>query len=108
MSTGFKIALSFEVGATEKHLVEFRFNQFWGGLAVTVDGQSIVKDLRMFSLSLTKSYELLVGYTEQHRVRIDKTRALFFAGFRPQVARAYVDGEFVAQDQSLGSTSPVT
>jgi hypothetical protein len=108
MSTGFRIALAFEVGTSEKHLVEFRFNQFWGGLTVTVDGQPIVKDLRIFSLSLTKSYELLVGREEQHLVRIDKTRKLFFAGFRPQTASAYVDGVVVAQDESLGSASALS
>jgi hypothetical protein len=102
MSTGTKIALSFEVGTQEKHLVEFRFDQFWGGLVVTVDNQSIVRELRIMSISLVKTYELVVGRSEQHHVRIDKTRKLFFPGFRSQVVRAFVDGEFVAQDQSFG------
>jgi hypothetical protein len=38
-------------------------------------------------------------------VQIDMTRELFFAGFRPQIVRAFVDGEFVAQDQSLGGAA---
>jgi hypothetical protein len=107
MSSGFKIALSFEVGDAEKHHVDFTFNQFWGPLAILVDGQPVVGDLRILSLNLVKTYELTVGVTEKHAVKIEKTRPLFFAGFRSQIARAYVDGQLVAQDRSLGG-SPVT
>jgi hypothetical protein len=105
MSTGFNVAFDFEVGLSEKHRVGFHYNQFWGNVSITVDGVVKTTDLRIFSLSLVKSYRFTVGSTEQHAVQIDKTRELFFAGFRPQIVRAFVDGEFVAQDQSLGGAA---
>ncbi|HEX4057742.1 MAG TPA: hypothetical protein VHX87_05440 [Galbitalea sp.] len=101
MSSGYKCALSFDVGNHEKHRVEMRFDQMWGSLSISVDGQPVKRDLRMFSVSLVKTYELTVGQDEKHDIRIDKTRALWFAGFRPQVVRAYVDGQLVATDQTL-------
>ena len=105
MTQGFAIKLSFEVGTTERHHVDFGFDQFWGGLRISVDGYSVVRTIRIFSTSLVKSYEFVVGTTEQHTVRIEKTRKLLFAGFRAQVVSAFVDGELVASDQSLGGPS---
>jgi hypothetical protein len=104
MSTGFKVAFTFEVGDAEKHLVGFSYDQFWGGLGITVDGISALRTIRMFSVSMVKTYEFVIGIEEKHTVRFDKTRKLFFAGFRPQIVRAFVDGRQVAQDQSLGGT----
>ena len=103
MSTGFDIAFDFEVGQHERHRVGFYYNQFWGNLRISVDGEVKRTDLRIFSLSLVKSYRFTVGTTELHEIQIDKTRALFLAGFRPQVVRAFVDGQFAAQDQSFAA-----
>ncbi len=89
--------MSFDVGADERHHVQFAFNKFWGGLTISVDGVSVVKQIRMFSVSLVKTYEFTVGVSEQHTVRIDKHRKLLFAGVRPQPVLAYVDGQLVAQ-----------
>src|SRR5438105_3878039 len=52
---------SFIVGAQEKHQVDFSFDQFIGNLEIRVDGQPAIKDFRMFSLSLTKRYEFIIG-----------------------------------------------
>jgi hypothetical protein len=106
MSTGFNIAFDFEVGQREKHRVGFYYSQFWGNVRISVDGEVKRTDLRIFSLSLVKSYRFTVGTTELHEVQIDKNRALFFAGFRPQIVRAFVDGQIVAQDQSLAAALP--
>lgn len=90
--------LTFPVGA-QKHDVQFSWNQWWGRLSITVDGQSVVDTVRMFSLSTVKTYEFEVGDPERHMVRIEKHRATFFAGFRPQPVYAYVDGVLVAQSE---------
>jgi hypothetical protein len=66
-----------------------------GNLKITVDGNSVVKDLRMFSLSLVKRYEFEVGVQEQHKVAIEKVRKLLLAGLRPQKYRVFVDGKLV-------------
>lgn len=88
---------AFEVGQQERHQVSFSFDKVWGRLAITVDGQSVVKDLRVLSLSLIKRYEFTVGIDERREVVIEKERKLLFAGFRPQTCRAYVDGRLVAE-----------
>ena len=89
--------LEFEVGQAEKHRVVFSFNKFWGNLAITVDGSPVVRDLRTFSVSLTKTYELTIGDRETHEVRIEKDRALVLAGARRQPIRAYVDDVLTAE-----------
>lgn len=86
---------SFNVGVNEKHRVDFSFDQFMGNLAILVDGQSAVKDFRMFSVSLTKRYEFTVGVQEQHAIIIEKKRKLFLAGLRPQQYRIFIDGQLV-------------
>jgi uncharacterized protein (DUF58 family) len=89
--------LELQVGRHEPHRVVFSYNKVWGNLAVTVDGSPVVRDLRMFSLGLTKTYRFVVGVQEAHQVRIEKDRALFLAGFRRQPVRAYVDDVLVAE-----------
>ncbi len=89
--------LAFEVGETERHQVVFRFNPFWGNLSVRVDGRTVVRDLRLFSFHLTKTYPLQVGRSEVHAVVIEKTRPLVAAGIRVQQVRAYVDGVLTAE-----------
>lgn len=86
---------SFIVGTTEKHQVDFSFDQMIGNLEIRVDGQTAVKDFRMFSLSLTKLYEFTVGNQERHQVVIEKKRKLFLAGLRPQQYRILIDGTLV-------------
>ena len=81
----------------ELHEVVFEFDKFWGKLVITVDGVPVVKDLRLASLDLAKTYSFEVGTTESHQVVIEKRRERFFAGFRPQTVRAFVDGALVAE-----------
>lgn len=87
------LELAFHVGQREQHRVVFRFNKFWGNLSITVDGDPVVRDLRMFSVKLMKTYRFSVGAAEVHDVRIEKDRKLLLAGGRAQPVRAYVDDE---------------
>ncbi|CAN5254601.1 hypothetical protein BH10ACI1_BH10ACI1_33820 [soil metagenome] len=84
---------TFEVGNQEKHLITFNFNQFWGNLKITVDNEDIIKNIHLLSLSLIRQYRFNVGETERHNVLIEKERKLFFAGFRKQKYRVFVDGK---------------
>lgn len=86
---------SFVVGVNEQHRIDFSFDQFIGNLEIKVDGQTAITDFRMFSLSLTKRYELTVGVNEKHHVAIEKERKLFLAGLRPQQYRVFIDGQLV-------------
>ena len=84
---------SFTLGEHEQHRIDFSFDQFIGNLEITVDGQTVIKDFRMFSLKLTKRYELTVGVNEKHHLVIEKKRKLFLAGVRPQQYRVFIDGQ---------------
>lgn len=84
---------SFTVGSNEQHRIDFSFDQFIGNVEIKVDGQTVIKDFRMFSLKLTKRYELTVGVHEKHQVVIEKKRKLFLAGVRPQQYRLFIDGQ---------------
>ena len=86
---------SFTVGNQEQHRIDFSFDQFIGKLEIKVDGQTAINDFRVFSLKLTKRYELSVGVNEKHHVVIEKRRKLFLAGVRPQQYRVFVDGQLV-------------
>jgi hypothetical protein len=77
--------------------VVFSFNKVWGNLSITVDGVPIRNELQMFSVSLVRRYQFPVGRQERHEVVIEKHRELLFAGFRPQLCRAFVDGHLVAE-----------
>ncbi len=85
------------VGDHERHAVEFQFNKFWGNLSIKVDDHVVVRDIRFMSFKLKKIYEFPVGEQELHVVRIEKTRALAFAGFRAQPVRGFVDDNLVAE-----------
>ena len=84
---------SFRAGTHEQHQVDFSFDQVIGNLEIRVDGQPLVKDFRMLSLTLTKRYEFTVGVDERHQIAIEKKRKLFLAGFRPQRYRTFIDGQ---------------
>lgn len=89
--------MTFELGESERHQVAFSFNKFWGSLAITVDGVSVVRTIRIASVGLVKRWDFVVGQQEQHQVRIEKHREQLFAGFRPQQVYAFVDDQLVAQ-----------
>lgn len=89
--------MTFDVGVRERHRVVFSFNKFWGNLSIKVDGHPVRSEIQMVSLSLVNRYEFPVGHQERHHVVIEKHRKLLFAGFRPQLCRAYVDGHLVAE-----------
>jgi len=81
-----------EIGENEKQVIFFSFNKFWGNLRISVNGKTILKDVRMFSVNLVKQYEFKVGQTEIHNIRIVKIRPMLFAGFRTNEYKIYVDG----------------
>lgn len=95
------IVLSFEVGYIERHQVAVRFDQFWGTVAITVDGKPVAHDLRLFSVRLRTSYTIAVGTAEVHTVRIEKKRPLILAGARSQRLTAYVDDRLAAQTSTM-------
>lgn len=91
------IDFDFNVGTRERHNIHFHFNQFAGNLWIKIDDKDIIKDFRMYSMSLTKNYEFTVGTDERHDVLIAKTRKFFAAGYRKQTCQVFVDGELLEE-----------
>ena len=83
-----------EIGEKEKQVIYFSFNKFWGNIKISVNGKTIIRDLRMFSFDLVKPYEFKVGDKEIHNVRIEKIRPLVLAAMRSNDYKVYVDGKF--------------
>jgi len=90
--------MTFRVGQVEQHEVAFSFDKMWGGRKIEVDGVSVMDDVLLLSLSLTKVWEFPVGTTEVHQVRIEHHRPLVFSFARRQPIKAFVDGQLVAED----------
>ena len=89
--------LSFDVGISEKHLVVFYFNQMWGNLYITVDGQKIMKDFQVLDFDFTKKFNFIIGVVEKHTVRIEQERYMLFGGLRKQKYRVFIDEEKVKE-----------
>ena len=87
----------FEVGEAERHNVAFHFDQLWGPLRISVDGQPVVRKFKMFNFKRVERYEFSVGSTEPHDVRIEKDRKAIVGGFRVQQCVTYVDGHEVGR-----------
>ena len=81
------------VGAAEKHDVHMHFNQWFGQVRITVDGERVAGDWRPFTFRTTRRYEVPVGHEERHDVVIEKRRKAAFGGFRSQTCQVRVDGE---------------
>lgn len=73
-----------EIGETEKHVVEFSFNQLLGSLVIRVDNKTVVKSQRLFNEPVHEVYNLKVGQKETAAVRIEKQRKPLF-GHRNRV-----------------------
>ena len=86
-----------EIGNKEKHQISYSFNKFWGNVNISVDGKTIERDLRTYSLELTKSYQFSVGEKERHDIIIEKIRPLIHAGFRSNTYRIFVDGRLLKE-----------
>ncbi len=67
-----------EVGETERHLIEFDFNQLLGQLHIRVNRREVKAQVRLFNEPLTETHTLNFGETENFTVRIEKERKLLF------------------------------
>ena len=67
-----------EVGETEKHTLEFSFDQLLGQLVIKVNKQQVKRNVRLFNEPLQEVHTLQVGEEERVVVRIEKERKLLF------------------------------
>ena len=69
---------SLEVGCTERHLVEFNFNQLLGTLVIRVDERPVFQSRRIFNEPIHEIYHFVVDGAEKSNVRIEKRRKPLF------------------------------
>lgn len=87
--------IDFPIGSDSAKLVR---GWFFGGMKLVTPTESVwlQRPLQLsthFSFRLDRSWQRILS---GHQVRVEKTRPLLVAGFRPQDYRVYVDGELVA------------
>jgi hypothetical protein len=66
------------VGETEKHSVEFDFNQLRGTLVIRVDDKPIYQSTRLFNEPVQAVFNFVVEGREKSEVRIEQRRKPLF------------------------------
>ena len=69
---------SLEVGHTDRHLVEFNFNQLLGTLSIRVDERPVFHSRRVFNEPVHEVYRFVIDGAEKSDVRIEKRRKALF------------------------------
>lgn len=67
-----------EVGHTDRHLVEFNYNQFFGTLLIRVDQKPVMQSCRLLNEPVREVYRFIIDGTEKSDVRIEKQRKPLF------------------------------
>ena len=62
------------VGSTDKHLVEFNFNQLCGTLDIRVDDRPVFQSTRLYNEPVHEVYHFVIDGAEKSDVRIEKRR----------------------------------
>lgn len=90
------VRIRFRIGDLD---AEFHRSTFWGHASIKARGtayplNSLLNPATHFSASLVRVWALDI---EGHAVRVEKTRPLLLAGFRPNAYRIFVDDQMAAQ-----------
>ena len=63
-----------EVGETEKHTIDFNFNQLLGKLVIKVNRKEVKRSLRLIDEPVRETHVIELGGVEELKVRIEKER----------------------------------
>jgi hypothetical protein len=63
-----------EIGDTEKHRLEYNFNQLLGTLLVKVNEKAVKRSIRLLNEPVLEVHIFVVGEHEKSTVRIEKQR----------------------------------
>ena len=69
-----------EIGDTEKHRLEYNFNQLLGSLVIKVNEKAIKKSVRLINEPVVEVHAFVVGDHEKSSVRIEKQRKQLVGG----------------------------
>jgi hypothetical protein len=70
------VRFAIQIGDTEKHLLEYHFNQLLGSLVIKVNEKPIKKTVRLINEPIQEVHAFVVGDQERSEVRIEKERKL--------------------------------
>jgi hypothetical protein len=68
------VKFAIEIGDTEKHRLEYNFNQLLGSLVIKVNQKPIKKSVRLINEPVLEVHAFVVGDNEKSQVRIEKER----------------------------------
>jgi len=85
------VKFAIEIGETEKHHLEYNFNQLLGRLVIKVNEKLVKRSLRLMNEPLLEVHAFVVGDQEKSSVRIEKERKAL-VGCR---SRLYVNNRLV-------------
>src|SRR3954451_12769986 len=68
------VKFAIEIGETEKHRLEYEFNQLFGRTVIKVDEQLFTRSYRFVNEPVLEVHHFEVGYKEASVVRIEKER----------------------------------
>ena len=93
----FGLQFQFEVGETEKHIVEFLYNYSGGKVVIRVDGRIFISKVYIAWIKRERTFEFTIGNTEKHDIRINMIRSGFPAGARKFTVWAFADKKLMGQ-----------
>lgn len=79
-----RMKFTIEIGESEKHRIEYNFNQLIGRLVVKVNEQPVKKSFRLVNEPILEIHVFVVGQYEKQEVRIEQQRKQLF-GHRNRV-----------------------
>jgi hypothetical protein len=68
------VKFAIEIGDTEKHRLEYNFNQLLGSLVIKVNERPVKKSRRLINEPVLEIHAFVVGDQEKSEVRIEKER----------------------------------
>jgi len=85
------VKFAIEIGETEKHRLEYNFNQLLGSLLIKINELPVKQETRLMNEPVFEVHLFVVGKNEQSTVRIEKERKPLFGSKN----RLYVNNRLV-------------
>ena len=63
-----------EIGETEKHRLEYHFNQLFGSLLIKINERPVKQSVRLVNEPVLEVHVFVVGKYEHSEIRIEKER----------------------------------
>jgi hypothetical protein len=68
------VKFAIEIGDTEKHRLEYNFNQLLGSMVIKVNDLPIKRSVRLINEPVLEVHAFMVGNQEKSQIRIEKER----------------------------------